>query len=773
MNFNVCCFNDRIIILLEAPTYFKFVRETDVNKISFNQSLNIFPNFFQYIANDLEQLYRSCQVVAILYHIDTTMMNNFPNGTKKTITYYTYYTTMDDCIIDNIFYDELIHHLVGKMKMSAYVAQVFLQSLRQGFNKPDTRIDALVDNYNIQTHHDNLADIRRRVLNLSQEQKRCIETLVAKNSTFNAILPNMLLLNVTNCIQQESLSIKYADNKMDTNDIEIHENSISSPPPPPSSSSSLSSFSKNGKTKKQREKRQIHNTITNDTWENTISETNKRKTKITKKSDQNIVVDETFEQLPRMDIDDDDDDDAAAANDDNINLETTTATTNVQSAAAAVTTTTNKLNFQTYIKDMELQQHWYYCSYGSVVIVEAKILMSTFNNLIMKNIVLAFIVKSIEVDQLDIFLYIDKEKFNQFSKIHIRGKILQYKICNRNYYIDTREITISYNIDMRIPILYSTAPLVIANTKTLKETFRSKIKLIQLYLIVCEQSLHRILNDWKCICKILRTIISPFNSQAVFHHILVYINDSDTDFLYGYLPEHGMDNQPCKCTTFSTTNTVATTTDDGDDVGDHDMINTTVTTLPHSQKLWYIRPCIEILFHTHFDWTMLKIHADFLRRPTATNIFQLYDIYEGGKLKIAQLLETKIFKATIENMTTFKFFNETNILYPFHASGHEELYIYTLIKMTRIVYRCIVLPLTKLEKFTTKNLLPSKYILTYAFIDDPLTPTTSVRGPQSTRNLKSIESLERKFDTKVINVTMLMNSFNLCGSESIENTIKI
>lgn len=766
MNFNVCCFNDRIIILLEAPSYFKFIRETDVNKISFNQSLNIFPNFFQYIANDLELLYRSCQVVAILYHIDTTMMNNFPNGTKKTITYYTYYTTMDDCIIDNIFYDELIHHLVGKMKMSAYVAQVFLQSLRQGFNKPDTRIDALVHNYNIQTHHDNLADIRRRVLNLSQEQKCCIETLVAKNSTFNAILPNMLLLNVTNCIQQESLSIKYADNKMDMNDIEIHENNnISSP---------SSSLSKNEKTKKQLKKRQIHNIIANDTWHNNITETNKSKTKLTKQSGQNIA-DKTFEQLSRMDIDDDNaanddnnnNNDYNAVNDDITNLETTT--TNVQSST---TTTTNKLNFQTYIKNMELQQHWYYCSYGNVVIVEAKILMSTFNNLIMKNIVLAFIVKSIEVDQLDIFLYIDKEKFNQFSKIHIRGKILQYKICNKNYYIDTKEIAISYNIDMKIPILYSTAPLVIANTKTLKETFRSKIKLIQMYLIVCEQSLHKILNDWKCICKILRTIISPYNNQAVFHHILVYINDSDTDFLYSYLPEHGMNNQPCKCTIFSSINTAATDDDD-----DHEMINnnknTDVTKLPHSQKLWYIRPCIEILFHTHFDWTMLKIHADFLRRPTATNIFQLYDIYEGGKLKIAQLLETKVFKATIENMTTFKFFNETNILYPFHASGHEELYIYTLIKMTRIVYRCIVLPLTKLEKFTTKNLLPSKYILTYAFIDDPLTPTTSVRGPQSTRNLKSIESLERKFDTKVINVTMLMNSFNLCGSESIENTIKI
>lgn len=170
---------------------------------------------------------------------------------------------------------------------------------------------------------------------------------------------------------------------------------------------------------------------------------------------------------------------------------------------------------------------------------------------------------------------------------------------------------------------------------------------------------------------------------------------------------------------------------------------------------------------------MLKIHNDFVRRPRASNIFRLYDIYEGGKLKIAHLLESKVFKTTIENITTFKFYHETGLLYPFQASGHEELYIYTLIKMTRIVYRCIVLPLTKLEKLNAKQLLPSKYPLTYAFIDDPLTPTTSVRGPQSTRNLKSIESSERLFDTKVINVTMLMNSFNLCGSESVENSIDV
>nr|QXE96919.1 hypothetical protein [Drosophila-associated salivary gland hypertrophy virus] len=169
----------------------------------------------------------------------------------------------------------------------------------------------------------------------------------------------------------------------------------------------------------------------------------------------------------------------------------------------------------------------------------------------------------------------------------------------------------------------------------------------------------------------------------------------------------------------------------------------------------------------------MKIHNDFLRRPQALNIFKLYDIYETGKLKIAHLLDTKVFKTTIENMTTFKFYNETGLLYPFQTSGHEELYIYTLIKMTRIVYRCIVLPLTKLERLTSKNLLPSKYLLTYAFIDDPLTPTTSVRGPQSTRNLKSIESSDRMYDTKVINVTMLMNSFNLCGSESIENSIRL
>ncbi|WBR61498.1 hypothetical protein [Drosophila suzukii associated hytrosavirus 1] len=661
MNNKVCCFNNRFLTLVEVPPSFKFSH--NANKLTLRQTINLYPNFIQKIANDLEKLYKSYRIVAILYRADMTMMNNFPNGVHKNITYYVYYTNMDDCIIDNVFYDELLSHLTDNMKMSFYVAQVFLQSLRHGFNKPDRRIEGVIRDYNLQTHHDDLQEIRRLVLNLSPEQKRKIETYVAKNSTFDSILPNMLLLNVTNCIQQESLSIKHSDKK--------NENDY---PPSPASMPNSSNISE---------------------------------------------------------VDEDEDDDI-------------TEEIDIQSQ--------NK--FKSYTKNTEFQQHFYYCSYGNVVIVDADLQMSTFNNLIMKNIVLAFLVSQIKVDQLHVYLYIDEKKFHLFSKIRIHGKILQYKIHNR-YLMDTENLQIFYNINLSVPHLYSTAPMIISNTKSLKETFKAKIKVIQMYLIVCTRILHKIMRDWNCICKVLRVIISPYDG-GVFYHVLIYINEHDTDFLYEYLPANGMNNLPCPCEKPSQTNILP--------------IN-----LPHSQKLWQSRPCIEILFHTHFDWTLLKIHNDYLRRQNAQDIFQLYDIYDapGSKLRIAHLLESKVFKATIENMTTFKFFNETGLLYPFETSGHEELYIYTLIKMTRIVYRCIVLPLTKLEKLSSRNLLPSKFLLTYAFIDDPLTPTTSVRGPQSTRNLKSIESSERMFDTKVINVTMLMNSFNLCGSESSENAIKM
>lgn len=662
MNHKVCCFNNRFLTLVEVPDSFKFVNAT-VNHLSLRQTINLYPNFIQKIANELERLYKSYRIVAILYNTRMTMMNNFPNGVHKNITYYVYYTTMDDCVIDNVFYEELLNHLTDNLKMSYYVAQVFLQSLRHGFNKPDERISSIVSNYGLRTRHDDLDEIRRLVLNLSAEQKRKIEMFVAKNSTFDSILPNMLLLNVTNCIQQESLSIKHADAKNDTTENEF------------ASSSSLPACSSDG-------------------YEN--------------------------------------EDDEAPAQQQPQHIEH---------------------KFRSYTPHMEFQQHFYYCSYGSVVIVDADMRMATFNSLILKNIVLAFLVAEKKVDQIHVYLYIDERKFDQFSKIHIHGKILQFRRHN-NFVIDTRSLQISYSIDMSLPYLYSTAPLVIAHAlKSTKETFKSKVKAIQLYLIVCTRLLHKILGDWNCICKVLRIIASPYDS-SVFYHVLVFINDNDTDFLYEYLPAHGMDNSPCRCS--------ASTQHQPPPIR-----------LPHSQKLWQSRPCVEILFHTHFDWTLLKIHNDFMRRPAALNIFQLYDVYETGKSRIAHLLESKVFKATIDNLTTFKFFHETGLLYPFETSGHEELYIYTLIKMTRIVYRCFVLPLTKLDRLTSRKLLPSKFPLTYAFIDDPLTPTTSVRGPQSTRNLKSVESTERLFDTKVINVTMLMNSFNLCGSEDSQNAMQI
>lgn len=673
MNSKVCCFNNRFILLTEAPRTFQFDKKS-VNRISFRQTINLYPNFIQKIAKDLEKLCQDYNIVAILYKDDTTMMNNFSNGVHKNITYYVYYTNMNDCIIDNVFYDELINHLTKNMKMTYYVAQVFLQSLRRGFNKTDPRIEKLIKKYNLPTSADQLGDIRNKILNMSMEKKKEIEINISKNSTYNSILPNMILLNVTNCIQQESLSIKH-DATDAKNDYQL------------SSTSSNSGAILCDDTECPLDK-------TIDEYENNEEDFSK-------------------------------------------NLDP------------------NQSKFKSYTKNSEFQQHYHYCSYGHVIIVEANMQMSTFNNLILKNLISAFLIKSSLVDQLHIFLYIDEKRFSQFSKVRIHGKILQYTIRN-SFTINTENLNICYNIDFNLPKLFSAAPLLISQTKNIKESFKIKVKTIQIYLIVCSKALHKILTDWNCICKILRVITSPYDLK-LFYHTIVFINENDTDFLYEYLPENGMDNKPCLCSIDNDVN----------------IKKPTNINLPHSQKLWISRPCVDILFHTHFDWTILKIHNDFLRRPNANNIFNLYDIYETGKSRIAQLLESKVFKTTIENMTTFKFFNETGLLYPFEKVGQEELYIYILMRMTRIVYRCIVIPLLKLEKLTPKNLLPSKFMLSCAFIDDPLTPTTSVRGPQSTRNLKSIEVQDKMFDTRVINVTMLMNSFNLCGSESIENSIKM
>lgn len=674
MHFKVCSFNNTLIVLVEAPRHFAFTQPY-VNRLTLRQTFNLYPNFIQYIAVDLEKILQTYRVVSILYSLDSTKMNNFPNGSKQTITYYIYYTTLDDCIIDNVFYDELLTHLTKKLGMSYYVAQVFLQALRHGFNKPDKRIDSIVNEFKLKTQHDDLEEIRHLILNLSLEQKIKIETLVAKNSTFNSILPNMLLLNVTNCIQQESLSIKHSDGK---DDMEYE-----------------------------------HIAVSNGVNGSDIDNNNN--------DDDDDDYDANEGDCTKMDID--------------LNKEIND----------------DAKRFKTYIPHTEFHQHNYYCSYGSVVIVEADIQLSVFHNLIIKNLIAAFWVKRMYVDQLHIYMYIDKSKFNLLSKIRICGKILQYKIHQINYNIDLDQVPINYNIDMNVQQLYSTAPLVMANIKMLKDSFKTKLKVIQLYVVVCEQKLHKLMTEWRCICKIIRIITSPFNKNT-FYHTQIHIHEHDIDFIYRYLPNIGLDGTPCKCIA-------------------NDKANTML--LPHSQKLWQMRSCIELLYHTHFDWTILKIHNDLVRRPNANNIFKLYDVYDSGKLRIAHLLETKVFKTAIENLTTFRLYNQTGLLFPFQTSGYEQLYTYTLIKMTRVVYRCIAMPLIKLERLSTKSLLPSKYILTYSFIDDPLTPTISVRGPQSTRNLKSIETSGKMFDTKVINVTMLMNSFNLCGSESNENKIKV
>lgn len=698
MNFKVSCFNDKFIILLEAPPSYKFDKCT-VNKITIRQTINLYPNFIQRISNDLEELYKRYKIIAILYRVETEIMSNFPNGVKKNITYYVYYTSMDDCMIDDVFYGELLEHLTDNLKMTYYVAQVFLQSLRNGFNKPDKRIKGIIEKYKLQTQSDNLQEIRNLVLNINFKQKSEIENFVAKNSTFNSILPNMLLLNITNCVQQESLSIKQSDSSGKTD----NENEFSI-----SSSSSLN-------------------------------------------------------QVPASNNDNDNDDDDGDGDDENINIsinnddedEIIFETTMAQQQQQQQQQSDEHVKFKTYTKNTIFKQHFYYCSHGSVIIVDAYMEISTFNILIMKNVIQAFLVVNKTVNQINVFLYIDEKRFEQFSNIHIRGKILQFRVCNR-FVLDPDTTTIRYDIDLNVPALFSSAPLVISNIKSIKETFKPKIKIIELYLIVCMESLHKILQDWNCICKVLRIVTSPYHKNQFFH-ILIYINENDDNFIYKYLPNfNSTGSSSCVCSTTKITEATTTT-----------------TVLPHSQKLWETRPCVEILFHTNFDWTIMKIHNDFLRRQNAKDIFKLYDIFETGKLRIAQLLESKVFKVTIENLTTFKFFNETGLLYPFETSGHEEMYIYTLIKMTRIVYRCLVLPLIKIKKLSAKALMPSKFPLTYAFIDDPLTPTTSVRGPQSTRNIKSVEDSERMFDTNVVNVTMLMNSFNLCGSESIENKITI
>lgn len=682
MNYKVCCFNNRFLVLIEVPRTFVFRNKNTVNFTSLRQTTAcVYPNFVQKIAIDLERLAQQYNIVAILYKNESTIMNNFPNGAQNNITYYVYYTNLYDCMIDNVFYDELLTHLVRKVKMTPYAAQVFLHALRNGFNKPEPRIESLIDEHSLKTQPDSLDEIRQLVLNLRADQKDKIETLIAKNSTFNSILPNMLLLKVTNCTQQESLSIKHS-----------------------STSSSTSSA---------------------------------------------VPV---VAQKQRMDLDGDDEDEDNEEMDYEDGSTTTTATTTTAAPLAMDTLSEKIVSFDSECK--QFKQHYYYCSYGEVEIVEARIQMSTFNTLVLKNIIVAFVVKAkIDVDSIHCYLYVDVNKFKYFSKLRVQGKILQFK-RHKRYTIDPLVTPLRYDIDFdERKIFFSSASIVIEHLKASKDAFKPKIKTIKMYLVVCENKLHRILSAWSCICKIIRVITSPFNEQSVFYHVLLFVNEYDTDLLYDFLPDNGMDNTPCPC---------------------HDNVSVRSNIkLPHAQKLWLARPCIEMLFHTHFDWTILKIQSDFQRRPDCVDIFRLYDIFESGKTKIAKLLDAQVFKVTIENLTTFKFYNETGLLYPFEASGHEELYVYTLLKMTRIVYRCILLPLTKLERLTAKNLIPSKYPLTYAFIDDPLTPTTSVRGPQSTRNLKSVEDSERMFDTKVINVTMLMNSFNLCGSEDIENTIKI
>lgn len=693
MNFRVCCFNNRFLLLLEVSQSFNF-GHCHVNEVKLRQTDHLYPSFIQNISIELEKLCQTCKVVSILYQTRQTMRSNFPNGIEKIIRYHIYYTAREDCDIDNVFYDELLDHLMIKMRMSYYVSLVFLQSLRNGFNRSDSRVNKIISENALQTHHDYLSEVRRLVLNLTVKQKKTIEIIIAKNSTFNSVLPNMILLNVTNCVQQESLSIKHSDNG------EVSRN-------------------------------------------NGIDSTNHvNQSSLDESYNLNTVLKNNI------------DDDELTENDIDGDVEMTTDGEQYYEQPATDAFVMNKnINFKSYGEDTEFQQHFYYCSYKSVIPVKAELQLSTFNNLIAKNIVVAFFIKRMNVDQLTIVLYVEETKIEKFSKIRVRGKILQY-IQYPRYIMDTQ--LLNYDIELTVGRFCSTAPFLMRDSKSLKDTFKSKVKLIQIYLILCTERLRIILKDWRCICKVLRIVRSPYNENDIFLHTLIYINDSDTDFLYKYLPENGMDSKPCRC---HITNGISLLLDNN---------------LKHSQKMWLSRPCIDIHFHTHFDWTIQKIHNDTLLSPNSSNIFKLYDIHESpNKLQIAHLLDTKVFKTTIENMTTFKFYLETGLLYPSQTIGNAQRYVYTLMRMTRVVYRCIVLPLMKLEKLSSKSLLPSKYTLTYSFVDDPLTPTTSVRGPQSARNLKSVESDEKLHDTNVTNVAMLLNSYNMCGCQSIENVIKM
>lgn len=416
-------------------------------------------------------------------------------------------------------------------------------------------------------------------------------------------------------------------------------------------------------------------------------------------------------------------------------------------------------NFHTYSMDVgfEFKNNHYYCSYHGVqlFVVETTITQTLLRILIQKNFVIAYRVIWSKLDAVCVWLYVNEEKSKQFINMKYKRELIQFTRIEHEDVADASLLQYRYDSSMSAGgNLYSAAILKVKLFTIPKDSFNMKNKLVEIYVVVCPQLLQRILLNWHCIAKIVRTVTCPIR-KINFLHVILYVDStsvSEMQLLTDFLPKNG---EMCRCAWDEEENT---------------------RMYKHAEQLWLTRPCSQIMFHTYFHWIIERINQQLQQRlqtqPDGVNLFQLYDINETDERgRIANLLEHRTFKVAIKNMVTFRFYHSSGSLYPIDTERHE-LYILTTMKVTRIIYKCVVKNILKLDKFTPKTIVSSKFTFHNTTADDPLTPAVSERAPQYMRNIVNTRNPSQSYSTNVINVCMLMNSYNLCGSEAVENEIK-
>ncbi|AMB48718.1 nucleocapsid protein [Glossina pallidipes salivary gland hypertrophy virus] len=158
----------------------------------------------------------------IIYSSKNKLLSSFSNGQQEEINMIAYYWSNSEQIRLN---EILVNAkpILLKKGMPADCVDIYLQSLSHGLMGKNENVEKLKEKYNLtNVKADDISILKSRLENLSDTQINRICASIYKTKVNQTIMPNALLFNESNRVQQQSLSIKKSSfiNDNDDNNFE-------------------------------------------------------------------------------------------------------------------------------------------------------------------------------------------------------------------------------------------------------------------------------------------------------------------------------------------------------------------------------------------------------------------------------------------------------------------------------------------------------------------------------------------------------------------------